>query len=414
MENNVRRYEWCYVSGRINVLECNLLNQKFFEKLLSSDDFKDVLTNLNNTPLKAHFTHVKHLYEFETLLDEYYYNRLYEIRDLSPDTAVCDFFFLRNDVHNLKKFIKSKVFGTIVDKFFRGTIITDKLDDAWQDKSTALPEIFRESVSFSKKVIAQQNHNQTLPYPTVQKGEFSNSPLEKEGHGEFTVPSQGEKSAKHNQNTAHISPPLQGGTKAITPTVSPHLQGGDEGGVKNELMPFIIDLIFDGAYLRYIEDYCKRIEVEIIKRYLKTYQLVKGLEVIRRAISLGLDMNLLNQYFLEGFDQNHVFRKILNETTERTEKTLREIFAETYSGMSLPSLFSEVSKNISFRCEVVTDNYLLDILRPAKYTPFGPERVFGYLCGLTTEVFNLKLVLGGKVHRIENNLLRERLRNTYV
>ncbi|HHT9137500.1 MAG TPA: V-type ATPase subunit [Candidatus Wunengus sp. YC60] len=365
MENNVRHYEWCYVSGRINVLECSLLTQKFFEKLLSSDDFKDVLTNLNNTPLKAYFTHVKHLYEFETLLDDYYYNRLYEIRDLSPDTAVCDLFFLRNDVHNLKKFIKSKVFGTSVDKYFRGTISTDKLDDAWQDKATALPEIFRESVSFSKKVIAQQNHNQTLTYPTAQKDKSSNALLEK-------------------------------------------------GGVRNKLLPFIIDLIFDGAYLRYIEDYCKRIEVEIIKRYLKTYQLVKGLEVIRRAISLRLEMNLLNQYFLEGFDQNHVFRKILNETTGRTEKTLSEIFAETYSGTSLPSLFSEVSKNISFRYEVATDNYLLDMLRPVKYIPFGTERVFGYLSGLTTEVFNLKLVLGGKVHRIENNLLRERLRNTYV
>ena len=359
MENNVRHYEWCYVSGQVNVLECSLLNQIFFEKLLSNDDFKEILTSLNNTPLKAYFTHVKHLYEFETLLDDYYYNRLDEIRSLSPNSAVCDFFLLRNDVYNLKRFIKSKACGTSVKKFSRGTISKDGMEDAWQDKLTVLPEIYRESVSFIKKVILQRIHNK------------------------------------------------------ITPTVSPPSQGG-EAWVKNELLPFIIDLIFDGAYLRYIEDYCKRIEVEIIKQYLKTYQLVKGLEVIRRAMSLGVDMNLLNQYFLVGFDQNHVFHKILNETTGRTEKTLREISAETYSGTSLPSLFSEVSKNISFQYEVATDNYLLDILRPAKYTPFGPERVFGYLCGFTAEVFNLKLVLGGKVHRIENNLLKERLRNTYV
>ena len=95
-----------------------MLSQKFFETLLSCDDFKDVLTNLNNTPLKAYFTHVKHLYEFEKLLDEYYYNRLDEIRPLSPDSPVCDFFLLRNDVHNLKRFIKSKILGASVDKFF--------------------------------------------------------------------------------------------------------------------------------------------------------------------------------------------------------------------------------------------------------------------------------------------------------
>ena len=118
MENSVRHYDWCYISGRVNILECSLLSSNFFERLLSTDDFKDVLANMNNTPLKAYFTHVKHLYEFEALLDEYYYNRLYEMRSLSPDSAVCDFFLLRNDVHNLKIFIKSKILGASVDKFF--------------------------------------------------------------------------------------------------------------------------------------------------------------------------------------------------------------------------------------------------------------------------------------------------------
>ena len=163
MGNSVCHYDWCYISGRVNILECSLLSSNFFERLLSTDDFKDVLTNLNNTPLKAYFTHAKHLYEFEKLLDEYYYNRLYEMRSLSPDSAVCDFFLLGNDIHNLKIFIKSKALGTSVDKFFRGTISRDEWDDVWQDKATALPEIFRESVSFVKKVILQHNHNQITP-----------------------------------------------------------------------------------------------------------------------------------------------------------------------------------------------------------------------------------------------------------
>jgi len=396
MENSVRHYDWCYVSGRVNVLECSLLNQKFFETLLSCDDFKDVLTNLNNTHLKAYFTHAKHLYEFEKLLDEYYYNRLDEIRSLSPDSAVCGFFLLRNDVHNLKRFIKSEILGASVDKFYRGTMSRDEWGNVWQDKSTALPEIFRESVSFVKKVVLQHNHNQITP---------------------------------------HISPPSQ---------------GGDEGGVKNELLPFVIDLIFDGAYLRYIEGYCKKIDVEIVKRYLKLYQLMKGLEVIRRAISLKLDMQLLDQYFLEGFEQNHLFRKLVINKVWTSEKKLREILEDDVKklfaykssagaihelplhvvhgnqfmglfGQHLPEneniiqlLSSNLFPKISFRYEVATDNYLLDMLRPVKYIPFGSERVFGYLSGLTTEVFNLKLVLGGKVHRIENNLLRERLRRTYV
>ena len=353
----MRHYDWCYISGRVNILECSLLSSNFFERLLSTDDFKDVLANLNNTPLKSYFTHAKHLYEFEALLDEYYCNRLYEIRSISPDSAVCDFFLLRNDVHNLKMFVKSKTLGTSVEKLFRGTVSRDTLDDVWQDKPKDLPERLRESVSFVKKVVLQHNHNQITP---------------------------------------HISPPLQGGVKKAT-------------------LPFIIDLIIDGAYLRYVEDYCKKIEVEIIKRYLETYQLVKGLEVIRRAVALKLNMNLLNQYFVEGFDKGHVFHKLAKNTVWASEQTVRDVLVETHCNASLQGLLlSNLSRNISFQYEVATDNYLLDMLHPVKYIPFGPERVFGYLCGLATEVFNLKLLLGGKVYRVENNLLRERLRKTYV
>src|SRR3989304_1438032 len=226
----------------------------------------------------------------------------------------------------------------------------DEWGNVWQDKSTALPEIFRESVSFVKKVVLQHNHNQITP---------------------------------------HISPPLQ---------------GGDEGGVKKELLPFVIDLIIDGAYLRYVEDYCKKIDVEIIKRYLETYQLVKGLEIIRRAVALKLNMNLLNQYFVEGFDKGHVFYKLSKNAVWASEQTVRDVLAESHCNASQQGLLlSNLSRNISFQYEVATDNYLLDMLRPVKYIPFGPERVFGYLCGLTTEVFNLKLLLGGKVHRVENS-----------
>ena len=359
-------YKWCYLSGRVNIFECYLLNTNFFERLLASDNFENVLTNLNSTPLKAYFTDAKHLYEFETLLDDYYHDKLYEIRYLSPHSAVCDFFLIKNDVLNLKKFIKSKALGISVNKFFRGTISKDTWDDAWQGKTTSLPKVFRESISFLKKIITQYGQNRISSYPTTQMKEFNNSPFEKES------------------------------------------------------LPFIIDLIFDGAYLRYIENFYSKIKVEIIEQYLKIYQLVKGLAIIRRAMALRLDMKLLEQYFLEGFDKEHVFYKLIKNTAWTSEKTVHEAFVGAYCNTPLPDqyfiqmLSLNLFPKISFQYEVVTDNYLLDIIRPVKYIPFGPERVFGYLCGLTAEVFNLKLVLGGKVHSIENKFLRERLRKTYA
>jgi len=345
MRNDIYNHTWCYLSGRVNILECYLLNQKFFERLVLSEKLDDVLINLNNTPLKSYFTQVKHLYEFETLLDDYYYSRLYEIRSLSPDSTICDLFLIKNDVLNLKKFIKAKILGTSIDKYFKGTIDKDRWDDVWQGKSTSLPEVFKESISFVKTVIN-----------TVQK----------------------------------------------------------------ERLPFVIDLIFDGAYLRHIAYIFNKMDVGIIRRYLKTYQLLKGFEIIRRTMVLRIETNLLNKYFLEGFGKEHIFRKLISNSEWTGEKTLSEAFVRAYCNTPLleqyfiQMLSLNLFPKISFRYEVLSDNYLLDMLCPVKYIPFGSERVFGYLCGLTTEVFNLKLVLGGKVYGIGNNLLKERLRKTYV
>ncbi|GAN34918.1 MULTISPECIES: V0D/AC39 family V-type ATPase subunit [Candidatus Brocadia] len=345
MPNGTYHHEWCYLSGRVNILECSLLSMNFFEKLLSSNNLNDVLTNLNNTPLKAYFTDSKHLYEFETLLDDYYHDKLYEIRSLSPHSAICDFFLIRNDILNLKKFITSKTLGINKNTFLKGTMSKDTWNNEWHGKATSLPKVFKESISFFKTAV---------------------------------------------------------------------------NNLKKESLPFIIDLICDGAYLRYIENFSNKINVEIIQRYLMIYQCVKGLKVIRRVMVLKLDMKLLEQYFLEGFDKEHVFYRLMKNTAWISEKTLREAFIGAYCNTPLlDQYFIQVLSlnlfpNISFQYEVVTDNYLLDIMQPVKFIPFGTERVFGYLCGLTVEVFNLKLVLGGKVHRIESNFLRERLRKTYA
>ncbi|NUO07670.1 MAG: V-type ATPase subunit [Candidatus Brocadia sp.] len=361
MKKETSQNNWCYLSGRINVLECNLLTQNFFERLLSGNDLTEVLSILNNTTLKTYFTHVKHLYEFEALLDDYYYNRLYEIRSLSPDSIICDFFLIKNDIINLKNFIKAAIQGRSIKKFLRGSINNDSWSDLWQGKAVSVPEVFKESISFLKKIIPQYSQNQTSSYLLMQRKEF-----------------------------------------------------------KKDSLPFIIDLICDGAYLRYSEYFYNEIQVEIIKQYLQIYKLVKALGVIRRATALSLDTKLLDQYFLEGFDQNHVFRKLAMNTTWTSGEALHEAFVGAYCNTPLRDhhfiqmLSLNLFPKISFQYEVVTDNYLLDIIRPVKYIPFGPERVFGYLCGFTTEVFNLKLVLGGKVQRIENKLLRERLRKTYV
>ncbi len=60
------------------------------------------------------------------------------------------------------------------------------------------------------------------------------------------------------------------------------------------------------------------------------------------------------------------------------------------------------------------DNYLLDLVKEAKYVPLGIEPVIGYLLAKEREVLNLRFVFAGKKNKLPVETVRRRLRNVYV
>ena len=64
--------------------------------------------------------------------------------------------------------------------------------------------------------------------------------------------------------------------------------------------------------------------------------------------------------------------------------------------------------------ELKVTNHLTQIARDGKMQTAGPERVFAFLVGLQAEIQNMKLVVNGRLNRIDQTLLRQRLREGYV
>ena len=51
---------------------------------------------------------------------------------------------------------------------------------------------------------------------------------------------------------------------------------------------------------------------------------------------------------------------------------------------------------------------------PAKYIALGPEPVIAYLMAKETEIKNLRIIFTGKINRLPENTIRERLREAYA
>lgn len=64
--------------------------------------------------------------------------------------------------------------------------------------------------------------------------------------------------------------------------------------------------------------------------------------------------------------------------------------------------------------EKCMDNYLIHLCKDYQFTALGPEPIFGYLIGRKYEVINIRLILTALFLKVPEEIIRERLRDSYV
>ena len=64
--------------------------------------------------------------------------------------------------------------------------------------------------------------------------------------------------------------------------------------------------------------------------------------------------------------------------------------------------------------ELKVTHHLTRVARDGKMQTAGPERVFAFLVGFQAEIQNMKLVVNGRLNRIDQALLKQRLKEGYV
>lgn len=87
-----QRSEWGYISGRLNVLETQLLNRNFFEGMLKSRGFSEARSTLAKTPYRLVFTTDEHVRDFYPALELFAETTVADIIKLSPSHVLKAFF----------------------------------------------------------------------------------------------------------------------------------------------------------------------------------------------------------------------------------------------------------------------------------------------------------------------------------
>jgi V/A-type H+-transporting ATPase subunit C len=181
-------------------------------------------------------------------------------------------------------------------------------------------------------------------------------------------------------------------------------------GEPDEIDPAALDVLLDGAYLRNLLSIAHDLKSELVSAYIHDRVLSHVVIILWRALRQQQSLRRYQQFLLPLGDFTPVVTELSGmANTESWPSVLGGVIGDLLSE-SLELSEDEQISNFEHRVA----NHLTQIARDGKMQTAGPERVFSFLVGLQVEIQNMKLVVNGRLNRIDQNLLRQRLREGYV
>ena len=176
--------------------------------------------------------------------------------------------------------------------------------------------------------------------------------------------------------------------------------------------PQIIDIILDkycyeemlksaeNTNNQFIIDYVRmQIDAINIKSYVRLKKMNKSWDFFTKIFLDG--GKIYEQIFIKNFDDP--FDKFAENLLAFDFK---EVFIEGTEALMETKMFTVLEK--------LLDNKIIEHVKYAKYVPFGIEPLVGYLIGKDNEIKIARIILAGKTAGISPELIKERLRETYV
>lgn len=152
--------------------------------------------------------------------------------------------------------------------------------------------------------------------------------------------------------------------------------------------PQEIDLRLDKACYKDMLTDAEESGNQFLQEYVKKLIDSLNIDAFARLKEVGKPRAFFKRVFLDGGNLDE------NAVEQRAAAIVNEV---TLSGV-----------------EKYLDAQRMEFVKDALYVPFGIEPVVGYLEAKEAEVMNLRMILTGKISGMDDTLIRERLRETYV
>lgn len=153
-------------------------------------------------------------------------------------------------------------------------------------------------------------------------------------------------------------------------------------------------------YFRYL------IDMHNIKTFLRLYLIKEPEEKLK--------MNLVSGGFINAEDFLKLYHQEIGALLNRLEYVHQEARIVDYASFLGEAIKKLNADNSFVALEKAINDFLIQVLKPAKYITFGPEPLLAYYFAKVNEISLIRMIVLAKLNQLPEDLVKERLNAVYA
>jgi len=157
----------------------------------------------------------------------------------------------------------------------------------------------------------------------------------------------------------------------------------------------------------FLRDYSMHlVDMHNIKTFLRLYILKEPQEKLEAALN--------HEGFLRKADLLKLYPQDLTAFLNQLEYVHKHYRTIDYTYHLGEAIHRTVKESSFIYLEKAIADFLMEILKPAKYIIFGPEPVLAYYLAKVNEMNLIRLIILAKLNQVSADIVKERLNNVYA
>lgn len=174
----------------------------------------------------------------------------------------------------------------------------------------------------------------------------------------------------------------------------------------------VIDLILDRFLFTELIQSSREARSSFLEGFFQKQIDLTNIKTFIRVQRMGRDREFLKKVLLpHGRLTPDLFTRFLGEPLE---SLARELAMSEYGPLVEEGVREWLDRESLVRLEKLADDFITASLQCGKQNPFGLEALIGYLWAKEIETINIRLIMVGKINKLPEEAIRERIRHVYL